>query len=390
MENFKFNERRISEINSYMKAIEKANTSAEKVSVYRKYEQVISEMTPIDIFYLEDYQDQTQLSISEIKATANRFVNVFHKGLSKYTTGLNHQIFIELIKENRGIEKHLNALKQYLKKENPLDFQEQLLQGFRKCSVIEQKYNKFENIIFPNLETKTPSNKPFEVLWDLHDDARELLKDIINLLQQKTVEKKTLSEIIGKYYFMIFGINQKEELIILPTMNILLDNKNLDKIFNECVDVGFAFNTQTLQKKKVKITSFSEGFFKTETGSLSFKNLSAMLNHLPVDITFVDKDNFVRYYNQSKNRHFPRNPSVIGRLVKNCHPPKSVDVVEKIINDFKNNKKDYEEFWINFKEKMLYIIYYAVRDDEGDYLGVLEVSQDVTKFLNLKGEKRLL
>jgi uncharacterized protein len=390
MENFKFNERRISEINSYMKAIEKTNTSAEKVTVYRKYEQVISEMTPIDIFYLEDFQDQTTLSISEIKATANRFVNVFHKGLSKYTTGLYHQIFIELIKENRAIEKHLNALKQFLKKENPLDFQKQLLEGFRKCSVVEQKYSKFENIIFPNLESKTPSNKPFEVLWDLHDDARELLKNIINLLEQKAVEKKTLSEIVGKYYFMIFGINQKEELIILPTMNILLDNINLDKIFNECVDVGFAFNTQTLQKKEVKITNFSEGSFKTETGSLSFENLSAMLNHLPVDITFVDKDDFVRYYNQSKNRHFPRNPSVIGRLVKNCHPPKSVDVVEKIISDFKNNKKDYEEFWINFKEKMLYIIYYAIRDDERNYLGVLEVSQDVTKFLNLKGEKRLL
>ncbi|MDD3713176.1 MAG: PAS domain-containing protein, partial [Candidatus Izemoplasmatales bacterium] len=97
----------------------------------------------------------------------------------------------------------------------------------------------------------------------------------------------------------------------------------------------------------------------------------------------------VLYYNESKKRHFPRTPSVIGRQVKNCHPPKSVHVVEGIIADFKDNKKDFEEFWINFKGETLYIAYYAVRDESGEYLGVLEVSQDITKFKKLTGEKRL-
>lgn len=112
-----------------------------------------------------------------------------------------------------------------------------------------------------------------------------------------------------------------------------------------------------------------------------------MLDNLPFDITFVDKNDVVRYYNNTKNRHFPRTPAVIGRLVKNCHPPKSVHIVEEIISDFKHNRKDMEEFWINFKDITIYIAYYAIRDESGNFMGVLEVSQDISKFINLKGEK---
>ena len=149
------------------------------------------------------------------------------------------------------------------------------------------------------------------------------------------------------------------------------------------------FNNDNLKPILDEETSNLKGYFQSKTGKMSITQLIEMLNHLPMDITFVDKDDIVLYYNDTLNRHFPRTPAVIGRLVKNCHPPKSVDIVEGIISDFKNNIKDFEEFWINFKGKMLYIAYYAVRDEKRNYLGVLEVSQDISHFQEIKGEKRL-
>ncbi|MDT8336909.1 MAG: PAS domain-containing protein [Candidatus Izemoplasmatales bacterium] len=188
---------------------------------------------------------------------------------------------------------------------------------------------------------------------------------------------------------MVFEINQKEELILLPVMRQILSDNKLYKIYNECLEIGFVFSNESHEKIKLEEKDNFEGYFTSRTGKVPFKELIAMLNHLPFDITFVDKDDVVLYYNDNKTRHFPRTPSVIGRLVKNCHPPKSVEIVEAIISDFKAKEKDFEDFWINFKGELLYISYYAVRDDEGEYLGILEVSQDITKFFTISGEKRL-
>jgi len=111
---------------------------------------------------------------------------------------------------------------------------------------------------------------------------------------------------------------------------------------------------------------------------------------LPVDITFVDKDDKVGYFSEGKERVFSRTRAVIGREVQNCHPPQSVDVVEKIVKSFKEGIKDYYDFWINLGGKFIYIRYFAVRDKEGEYLGTLEVTQDLTEIKKLEGEKRLI
>ena len=115
-----------------------------------------------------------------------------------------------------------------------------------------------------------------------------------------------------------------------------------------------------------------------------------LLDTLPVDITWVDKDDTVRYFSGKKDRIFLRTRSVIGRKVQNCHPPQSVDVVEKILTSFKEGKKDSFDFWINYQQKLVYIRYLAVRDKGGDYLGTLEVTQNITELKKLEGERRLL
>ena len=133
----------------------------------------------------------------------------------------------------------------------------------------------------------------------------------------------------------------------------------------------------------------AEGRIVFETGSFSPENLETLLNTLPVDITFVDKEDTVRYFSQSKERIFPRTKAVIGRKVQLCHPKESLHKVEQILNDFKNNKRGVAEFWINLKGRLIYIRYFAVRRN-GEYLGTLEVTQDITDIKKIEGEKRLL
>ena len=127
-----------------------------------------------------------------------------------------------------------------------------------------------------------------------------------------------------------------------------------------------------------------------ETGSFSKEELETLFNTLPVDMTFVDKEDTVRYFSKAKERIFPRTKAVIGRKVQQCHPPKSIHVVNKILDDFRNGHRHVAEFWIHSKERLIYIRYFAVRDKNGEYLGCLEVTQDITDIKKIEGEKRLL
>lgn len=127
-----------------------------------------------------------------------------------------------------------------------------------------------------------------------------------------------------------------------------------------------------------------------ETGSLSKEEVEAILDSLPVDISFVDKEDRVKYFNKAGKRIFVRTKAVIGRKVQQCHPKKSVHVVNSILEAFKTGKKDVAEFWIGMKNRLIHIRYFAVRDKDGKYLGTIEVTQDITDIKKIEGEKRLL
>lgn len=148
-----------------------------------------------------------------------------------------------------------------------------------------------------------------------------------------------------------------------------------------------------MANEKVKMMTQKPGeksVIEFETGTFSMEELEALLDTLPVDVTFIDKDDRVRYFSQSKDRIFVRAKAVIGRKVQKCHPQKSVHVVEKILNAFKNRKKDVAAFWINLNDRLIFIRYFAVRNKEGEYLGCLEVTQDLTDIKKIEGERRLL
>ena len=170
-------------------------------------------------------------------------------------------------------------------------------------------------------------------------------------------------------------------------------------ILRESDDIGYVYiekpeETGALMKE-LKTVLLEEPIFQDNavsfaTGTLPLNELMYLLNTLPVDLTYVDSEDRVKYFSDSKDRVFRRTRSVIGRNVENCHPPQSVEVVQKIITSFKEGKKDRYEFWLNVKERFLYIQFFAVRDKEGRYLGTLEVAQDITEIRKLEGEKRLL
>ena len=125
-------------------------------------------------------------------------------------------------------------------------------------------------------------------------------------------------------------------------------------------------------------------------GKVSEDTLAYLLDTLPFEFSFVDSEDKVQLFNKNGDRIFPRSESVIGLKVQNCHPHKSVDKVEKILEEMKAGEREHADFWINLKDKKIQIRYFAVRDLEGKYLGCLEVSQDITEIQKIEGEKRLL
>jgi DUF438 domain-containing protein len=142
--------------------------------------------------------------------------------------------------------------------------------------------------------------------------------------------------------------------------------------------------------KEIKKATAAGGRVQMPTGSFTLEELIATFSTLPFDMTFVDKDDTVRYFTPGRERIFDRSRAILGRKVQYCHPPKSVHIVNQIVRDFKAGKEDRARFWINMRGRMIYICYYAMRDADGSYLGTLEVTQDLTEARALEGEQRLL
>lgn len=148
--------------------------------------------------------------------------------------------------------------------------------------------------------------------------------------------------------------------------------------------------TEEVEKPKTETIIAPKGMLQFETGVLSKEEVEAILDSLPVDISFIDKEDRVKYFNKAEERIFVRTKAVLGRKVQLCHPQKSVHIVDKILKAFKAGKKDAAEFWIQKDNSLVHIRYFAVRDRSGKYLGTMEVTQDITDIKKIKGQKRLL
>ncbi len=308
-------------------------------------------------------------------------------------------------KENRALEDRIAKIKVLFEKqkESNDETEKWLLQLrglFNELSDVDKHYKRKEYLLFPFME-KAGITGPPKVMWGKHDETRELLKTVYEILD---VRDGVTAEELGSIVSMVFqpiieaieGMIMKEEEILFPMCLDLLTEEDWYQIYKETPQFGFCLYDPQTEWKPVNISKeqalfISGDAIRLSSGSFDMKELEALFITLPVDITFVDKNDKVKFFSHSPQRVFERNRSIIGRDVRMCHPPHSVHIVEQIINDFKSGKENKAAFWIsNFKERFVYIEYTALRSKENEYLGIIEVTQDITDLRKLEGDQRLL
>lgn len=292
--------------------------------------------------------------------------------------------------------------KQKIEQDKNIKVSEAILQLrtiFNNLSDIDKHYKRKEFLLFPFLEKHQITGPP-KVMWGKHDETRSALKTAHTALTENidSVDKlkSVITQKLDPVIDMIEGMIMKEEEILFPMSMDTLTEQEWFKIYEETPEFGYSLFDPTAEWKPENIVIEKQEYIKSDairlsSGGFSTAELEALFVHLPIDITFVDKDDKVRFFSHSPKRIFERNRSIIGRDVRMCHPPGSVHIVEQIMNDFKSGKENKAAFWLsNFMGRFIYIEYSAVRDTTGEYLGVVEVTQDITQLRKLEGDQRLL
>lgn len=265
---------------------------------------------------------------------------------------------------------------------------------------VDKHYKRKEYLLFPHLEQKGITGPP-AVMWGKHDEIRELIKGSIETLKVETFdieEFEAISDILLRPASKgAMDMISKEEEILFPMSLDTLNESEWYEISKQSLEIGYClydpivnWKPEGVEEENINEMQKSGSHIQLPSGSFSAEEVMAMLNTLPVDITFVDKDDKVKYFSQSKDRIFQRNRSILNRDVRLCHPPASAHIVDKIVEDFRSGREDSAPFWINMNGKMIFIEYFAMRNDKGEYLGTLEVSHDVTRYRELEGEQRIL
>ena len=357
--------------------------------VYKEYEKEVLSVNASDLFTLFYEVYKSGSKPAEILVYLDKLIHLFAQSLDTKRLEMPQDSFLDhMMQENREIEKRLNAIKAILIEDKYQFIPEHLIERFEELIPFELHYTKLQNILFPFIESKGEQYQGTTILWSLQDQTRKRLKDTIDALKNNR-PRQTISEILGDYFFKAFGLIQKEEMILFQVAHELLSANELEAMRHQSFELGFIWIPTPKPRPQPKF-SVDNAFFTTETGSLSFDQLTMVLDALPIDCTFVDENNKVRWFNRPKDRIFPRSPAVIGRDVRNCHPAESVDVVENIIETFRRGEQSEANFWIEMRGKFLYIRYFALRDKDNGYKGVLELSQEVSGIRALEGQRRLL
>lgn len=270
---------------------------------------------------------------------------------------------------------------------------------FNQLQTIEKRFARKENQLFPFLEKKG-WNGPSQGMWSFHDNLREQFRLIQYYLKTKNPEK-----INTNTPFLVDGIYrlmQVEETVLFPNALDLLEENDWIAMRVGEEEIGWMLPETPAPFPNVAYIHPGEDFTKREMtfslentshydeGYMTVEQVNLLLKTMPLDLTFVDENDKVIFYNRGEERVFPRSAGIIGREVKFCHPPKSVGTVLKILDEFRKGTKNESSFWINYKERLIYIRYFAVRDANKNYKGVIEMSQDITDIKNIEGEKRLL
>ncbi|WP_432670432.1 DUF438 domain-containing protein [Flavobacterium sp. SM2513] len=271
---------------------------------------------------------------------------------------------------------------------------------FNHLATVEKRFERKENQLFPYLEKKGWTG-PSQGMWSFHNTIREIFRII-----RKNLDDKDFTSVQHNTGMLVQNLERLlaiEESKLFPnSMDLLADEdwqtmrKGEDEIGwmlketpkNYPEEQAYVHPSEDTTRRTDVV--FSETASHFDEGMMTIEQVNLLFKTLPIDITYVDENDKVIFYNRGEERVFPRSPGVIGREVRFCHPPKSVDTVLLILEAFRSGKQNEASFWINFRERLIYIRYFAVRDAQKGYKGVIEMSQDITEIKKIDGQKRLL
>ncbi len=403
--------------------LKKLHEGEEVEKIKEQFKDLLKNIPPLEIPLIEQELMAEGVSVEEIAKMCDIHVELFREAISEKTGYIpkGHPLHT-LYMENDMITKDAEILNLYagdLNAEN-LKSLEELAEGLPMIGITH--YTREEMLLFPYLERRGITAVP-STLWRKHDECRAKIKLLLRYINQRDIQKiKEKAEETSKALIdMVF----RENNILYPTLKELLSEGEWVAIRQQEDEIGYykikpsdewkpeakpihpyelkggitseqisnlpeeikaILKNKALEQDVYK--TMREGDIKLDTGYLLPQEINAIFKTIPGGITFIDKDNRVRFF--SGNRMFKRTESVLGRPVQFCHPPKSVHIVNKILQEFKEGKRDSAEFWIKVGKKFVFIRYFPVHGKNGEYLGTLEFEQDITEIKNLEGEKRLL
>jgi hypothetical protein len=389
------NERKIAKLLELAEVIINKQKPAEYVKANME---TIEAIMPSDVIRLVHLLVEKGYAMEELKKHIAKLLNLFYKALNNYPIEpLEEGSLLHILQQNNEVmEQRLKAMKLAIKAINQGELEisklESLASDFEQLQVYSQYFILKENLLFPVIEKHWPDYKCVQIMWSIHDDIRRYLKEIPQLLRTKDMDLDRFNLISSRLYFDVNAIQFRDNRILFPHLALTITKEEMQQLLHESADFEFPFvaaepsKMNSAKESKPRI----EGEVDLGSGSLNVEQLIMIFNHLPVDMTYVDEHDKVKFFSTPKHRIFPRSNAIIGRDVQNCHPPESVHIVEEIVKAFKKGEKDEAAFWIKMGPHFVLIKYFAVRNAQGEYRGVLEVSQEVSDIRALQGEQRLL
>lgn len=379
------------------------HAGADVEEVKSRFADLLAQVGPAEIGEIEQALINEGMPVEEIQRLCDVHVAVFRDSLEKQLTGAAapqdpaEEALHDLKEFNKKtgalVEEIRGILDQISSAPDGADHSAQLAAWAAKHQQlleVDKHYAKKENVLFPYLERYGISGPPM-VMWGKHDEIRAALKEVTQVIA-KAQEKLSGAQLAADIGNIVLPALADVSEMIYKEENILFPLCRETFTQDEWREIGAQFKdplATVYKSKEAEARTATGGAIELEVGALTPEQLNLIFSHLPVDLTFVDENDEVAFFSLGPERIFERTRAAIGRNVQLCHPPSSMGVVERILDDFKSGRRDVAEFWIPMKDMLVHIRYFAVRDSQGRYRGTLEVTQNIAEIKKITGEKRI-